>query len=144
MKIYTIGFTKKSAKEFFSILKKNNIKTILDVRLNNNSQLFGFAKYPDLPFFLKELCDINYIHDTDFAPTKDLLKDYKSKNINWETYEHEFNNIIIKRNICEKIKKLDLDRLCLLCSEKEPDFCHRRLIAEYIKEMYEGVEIIHL
>ena len=44
MTIYTIGFTQKSAEQFFEAIKKNNIELLIDVRLNNKSQLAGFSK----------------------------------------------------------------------------------------------------
>ena len=104
MKIYTIGFTKKSAEEFFEILEHNKIKIILDIRLNNTSQLSGFAKGKDLKFFLKRILDIFYIHDLNLAPTKDILFRYKKNMISWESYESEFLDLLNERNIREYIK----------------------------------------
>jgi len=148
VKLYTIGFTKKSAKEFFELLGKNGIKTVFDVRLNNKSQLAGFTKYPDVMFFLKELNGIEYIHIESFAPTDELLKGYKKKEISWEEYVKTFNQILNDRNINKKIQNLipKLDKGCLLCSEPTADQCHRRLVAEHIKTNFPDLdlEIIHL
>lgn len=149
MKIYTIGFTQKSAKKFFELLKENNIKTLLDVRLNNINQLAGFAKGRDLEYFLKEILGATYIHDLEFAPTREILDNYKKKIINWDDYEKEYNMLLDKRIIKQHIiKKYDnkFDRVCLLCSEVEASKCHRRLAAEYIKESIndENIEIVHL
>lgn len=145
--IYTIGFTKKSAEIFFDLLQKNNIEILLDVRLNNTSQLAGFSKYPDLKYFLDKICGIKYISDTNFAPEEWILKDYKTKKITWEQYGVYFDEVMTKRNIVEYIKanysKLTDERICLLCSEEKPDNCHRSLIAQRFKEIY-GAKIINL
>lgn len=148
MKIYTIGFTKKSAKDFFSILKKNNISKLIDIRLNNASQLAGFSKGPDLKYFLKELCEIDYTHDIDFAPTKEILDDYKKSRITWSQYEERFNDLLTNRNITSALNNYlsKPGEICLLCSESTPDNCHRRLVAEYAEKYFPDldIEIIHL
>lgn len=132
MNINTIGFTQKSAEQFFTLLRNSESKLLIDVRINNVSQLAGFAKKNDLIFFLKELCGIEYIHMPELAPTDILLKKYKKGEISWEKYEDEFLNLISRRNI-EKIVNLKLlEQSCLLCSEHKPHFCHRRLIVEYL------------
>ncbi len=140
MKIYTIGFTKKSAETFFEHLRSSNVKTLVDVRLNNVSQLAGFAKRDDLKFFLKELCDAEYVHAPELAPTKDILKPYQKKEISWEAYEDKFLNLMAQRNIEKQISASMLDDGCLLCSEHEPHFCHRRLVVEYLK-LHSGIDI---
>ena len=146
MRIYTIGFTQKNAKKFFGLLRDNNVKTVVDIRLNNTSQLAAFAKGEDLKFFLTEFCGIAYIHDVMFAPTECLLKRYKNKDIFWGGYEEEFSKIMEDRNIKKYIKTnyADKENLCLLCSEAQPAQCHRRLVAEIFEEIFDGVEIIHL
>ena len=132
MNIYTIGFTKKDAKTFFDFIKNSDIKTVLDVRLNNISQLSGFAKKDDLAFFLKELCGSDYLHVPEFAPTKEMLDSYKKKEISWQQYEDDFLELMDKRSIHKHLSPELLDRGCLLCSEHEPHFCHRRLVVEFI------------
>ncbi len=149
MKIYTLGFTKKSAKEFFEILKNNNIHTLVDIRLNNISQLAGFTKGTDLIYFLKEICKIGYAHKIELAPTKEILNDYKNKKISWTEYEERFNQLLGQRNIVGNLSKYfsqDLGTICLLCSEPTPDKCHRRLVAEYLKNQLPdlNIEIVHL
>ncbi len=150
MKLYTIGFTKKTAEEFFTLLRDNNVSSVIDVRLNNTSQLSGFSKYPDIKFFLKQLCNINYIHDKNLAPTKEILSNYKKKVITWDEYEKLFKEILDEGNrdnqIIDKYKE-NLDGVCLLCSEPNADMCHRRLVAEYIGEELKNnfdIEIIHI
>jgi len=147
MRIYTIGFTKKNAETFFEILKTNNVKKIIDIRLNNISQLAGFAKGKDLEFFAGAILNINYKHDVRFAPTKDLLEKYKAGIVKWDEYENEFNQILLNRNI-EKIVKEeylhDIDGLCFLCSESEANQCHRRLVVEFIENIVPDLNIIHL
>lgn len=134
MKTYTIGFTQKNAETFFGFLKSENIATLIDVRLNNISQLAGFAKKDDLKYFLRELCGANYIHIPDLAPTKDILNAYKKGNISWTVYEDKFLNLMSKRHIERIIKPELLNNGCLLCSEHEPHFCHRRLVVEYLND----------
>lgn len=145
-KIFTIGFTKKKAQIFFELLKKNNVKTLIDIRLHNTSQLAGFAKYPDIEFFLKEICNINYIHDKKFAPKEITLSNYKKKIISWEKYEEDFFQTMSERKVNNYIKEKfpEFDNICLLCSEDTPNCCHRRLVADLFKLQFQDVEIIHL
>lgn len=146
MIIYTIGFTKKSAQQFFSLIKKNNVKFLLDIRLNNVSQLAGFAKGDDLKFFLKYLCHCDYDHNVNFSPTKELLDDYRKKIITWADYEVGFDKIMSERKLADEFasKYSDKENVCLLCSEATPEQCHRRLVAEYLKKNLENIEIVHL
>lgn len=145
--IYTIGFTKKSAKEFFELLELNGIDFVLDVRLNNTSQLAGFSKYPDLEYFLKTICNIEYKNDIYFAPAESTLKKYKKKEISWSEYVEEFQQLMQKRGIdkyiVENYSLFREKKVCLLCSEEKADYCHRRLVAEMVQKMY-GVKIVHL
>lgn len=146
MKVYTIGFSKKSAEKFFNLLTKNKVKQIVDVRLNHNSQINGFAKSEDLKFFLK-LFNISYVHIPEFTPTKEILKAYRNKEIDWNEYERLFLELLEKRK--EKIKKrleqINLNNSCLLCSEDKPHYCHRRLVVEYLKENFiPSLEVHHL
>ncbi|MFV0596972.1 DUF488 family protein [Shewanella sp.] len=134
MNIYTIGFTKKTAESFFGYLNSSGIKTLIDVRLNNTSQLSGFAKRDDLKFFLKELCETNYVHMPELAPTIEILKPYQNKEISWKSYEDKFLNLMAQRNIEKQLPSSLLDHGCLLCSEHEPHFCHRRLVVEYLNK----------
>lgn len=144
--IYTIGFTKKTAQTFFELLKKNKIDDILDIRLNNTSQLSGFAKFPDIEYFLHEICKIGYIHDTEFSPTESTLKRYKSKEIKWNQYVEEFSQTMADRDICNHIQSnYSVEkRICLLCSEAKADQCHRRLVGNKFKEVFNNLDIIHL
>lgn len=142
--IYTIGFTKKKAEYFFEQLKKMGIKRIIDVRLNNVSQLAGFAKKNDLKYFLKEICHIDYIHVPEFAPTKDILDVYKKHNSDWNFYQEQFLQLIEERHIENRLSKDTLNNGCLLCSEDKPEHCHRRLVAEYLQDKWKDVRIDHI
>lgn len=144
MKIFTIGFTKKSAKAFFTSISSAGVKRLVDVRLNNVSQLAGFTKKEDLRYFTKVICNIDYVHLPDLAPTKNMLDAYKKHNGDWDLYEHQFLELIRSRGIEEKVSKEMLEDGCLLCSEENPQHCHRRLVAEYLKEKWGNVEIEHL
>ena len=144
IKIYTIGSTQTSAEEFFGKLIKAGVKKIVDVRLNNSSQLAGFAKRDDLRYFLKSLGNIGYIHMPLLAPTEDILTEYKKNKGDWSIYEKKFLAIMAERRIENVVSPADLDQACLLCSEHLPEHCHRRLVAEYLKGKWGNVEIAHL
>ena len=144
MRIFTIGFTKKSAAEFFTRLQKADVKRLLDVRLNNVSQLAGFTKKNDLHYFTKTICNIEYLHLPELAPTAEILDAYKKQNGEWEVYERHFVDLMRSRKIEETVSRALLDGACLLCSEERPVHCHRRLVAEYLKENWGDVEIDHI
>jgi len=145
VEIYTIGFTKKSAREFFNALRKAGIKRLMDIRLSNSSQLAGFAKRDDLAFFLKQLCNSEYIHKPILAPTKEILDRYKKKKMSWEEYEQRFRKLMADRKVEEIIHRDLFDvPTVLLCSEPKPEKCHRRLVAEYLRDKWGGVKIVHL
>jgi uncharacterized protein (DUF488 family) len=143
--IFTIGFTGKSAPVFFDLLTTAGIKTVLDTRLNNTSQLAGFSKKEDLRFFLSEIGDIKYIESKDLAPEKSLLKRYQRKEVSWEVYEEEYINLLEKRNVERLIDRDVVSGGCLLCSEHLPHNCHRRLAAEYLQSHWgASFDIKHL
>lgn len=143
MKIFTIGFTKTTAERFFTRLKKAEAKKLVDVRLNNVSQLSGFAKRDDLRYFANEICKIEYVHIPKLAPTKDILDKFKKNGGDWPEYERKFLKLMQERRI-EDIDRELLNGGCLLCSEDKPHHCHRRLVAEYLKQHWDDVEILHL
>lgn len=143
MRIYTIGFTKTSAERFFTRLSAAGVSRVIDVRLNNISQLAGFSKRDDLRFFLKAICGAEYLHIPELAPTQALLDSYRKVEHDWPRYEREFLALMAHRRIQELDRAL-FDGSCLLCSEAEPEQCHRRLVAEYLRERWGEVEIVHL
>jgi len=144
MQLQTIGFTKKNAEKFFKLIKSTSTKRIVDVRLNNNSQLAGFSKRDDLKFFLKEILDIDYIHLPELAPTKEILDAYKKHKGDWSVYEPAFLDLMKKREIEKRIDPEVIDDSCLLCSEDTPHHCHRRLVAEYLQEHWGEIKVNHL
>ena len=144
MKVSTIGFTRKSAQRFFELLGGSGVARIVDVRLNNGSQLAGFAKKGDLAWFARELRGLDYIHIPDLAPTKELLGDFRQGRIGWDQYETRFVGLMKARRIESTLSKEIVDKGCLLCSEDQPHHCHRRLVAEYLKEHWGDLEIEHL
>jgi uncharacterized protein (DUF488 family) len=145
MKVYSIGFTKKTAVDFFTALRQAEIRRLLDVRLHNASQLAGFTKRDDLPFFLKELCGADYRHEPLLTPTLDLLEGYRKKRISWQEYEPRFLALLAERAVEKKLdRKLFQIPTVLLCSEATATRCHRRLILEYLQEKWGGLEIVHL
>jgi uncharacterized protein (DUF488 family) len=144
MKVFTIGFTKKNAEQFFSRLKQPGLVRLVDARLNNVSQLAGFTKKDDLRFFLRQIINIDYLHLPDLAPSQDILDDYKKNGGDWATYERKFLALMEKRRVEEKVSKDIINGGCLLCSEPTPEHCHRRLVAEYLKSRWGDLEIVHL
>jgi uncharacterized protein (DUF488 family) len=139
-----MGFTQKSAEQFFDALIKSGVKTVIDTRLNNVSQLAGFTKKNDLKYFLKQVGAIDYVHILDLAPTKDILDEYKKNKGDWGVYEQKFLKLISDRQIEKKVTPKLLNHGCLLCSEAKPHNCHRRLVAEYLKNSWDNVNIQHL
>ena len=144
IQLFTIGFTKKSAEEFFTKLSEAGVKRVLDIRLNNVSQLAGFSKRDDLQYFLKTIRDIDYRHLPELAPTKDILEEYRKNKGDWSVYESRFLALLSERKPEERISRAMLDHGCLLCSEDKPENCHRRLVAEYFRKKLGDVEIVHI
>lgn len=145
-KIFTIGSARKTAKEFFELLKDNNVKKIIDVRLNNTSQLLGFSKYPDIKYLTEEILKGEYFHDKKFAPSEKILVRYKKNLIDWDDYEKEFADLMKYRDIELYIadKYAEQENYCLLCIEPTPENCHRRLVAEKIAEVLGDIDVVHL
>jgi uncharacterized protein (DUF488 family) len=144
MRIFTIGFTKKSAQTFFMELKDAGVKRLVDVRLNNTSQLAGFTKKDDLRYFTQAICGIEYVHIPELAPTADILDAFKKHQGDWSLYEQQFLDLMRSRRIEETVSPGMLEGGCLLCSEEKPQHCHRRLVAEYLRDKWGNVEIEHL
>lgn len=145
MEIYTIGFTKKTATDFFEPLRKHGITRLVDVRINNTSQLAGFTKRDDLTYFLQELLAAEYIHEPRLAPTKELLRAYRDGALDWSAYEVAFLDLMSERRTEETIPPgLFAGNVVLLCSEATPDRCHRRLVVEYLDRAWGDVQAIHL
>ncbi len=144
MRVFTIGFTKKTARRFFELLRDSGAKRVVDVRLNNVSQLAGFAKKDDLAYFLETICGIEYVHLPMLAPTQEMLDEYKKQRGDWKTYETRFLELMKQRRIEETVSRDVVADGCLLCSEDKPHHCHRRLVAEYLKQHWGDVDIAHL
>ena len=149
MKLYTIGFTKKDARTFFSLLKNNGITMVVDIRLNNVSQLAGYTKGRDLEFFLTEFLKIKYNHELNLVPTKEILDGYKKGTITWDEYETKYINLLEMRRLKKELDERygrNFDGICLLCSESTAEHCHRRLAAEYLANLYPelNIQVVHL
>jgi uncharacterized protein (DUF488 family) len=143
-RIFTIGFTQKTAERFFRLLTDAGVKRVVDTRLNNRSQLAGFSKADDLPFFLRSIGGIGYIHAPEMAPTQDMLDRYKKLKGSWAAYEDEFKALLASRDLVTSISIEELGDSCLLCSEHEATHCHRRLVAEYLRGFHPELQIVHL
>lgn len=146
MEIFTIGFTRTTAQDFFGRLKAHEIERLLDVRLNNRSQLAGFAKRDDLAYFLRELVGADYEHAPLLAPTQEILDSFKKKGaMSWEEYETRFMELMGERKVESELSPESFSRrTVLLCSEATPEQCHRRLVVEYLAKYWPNLEAIHL
>lgn len=146
--ICTIGFAGKTAERFFTLLSEAGVTDLLDIRENRGGQLSGFAKYPDLAFFLKRLAGIGYSHQPRLAPSAEIRKAYRASK-NWAAYEAAFLELMRQRNIPDELNPWDIETTtALLCSEPLPEKCHRRLVADLLAEHLRGqghhVAIRHL
>lgn len=143
MSLYTIGFTKHSAENFFETLKSAGVNKLIDIRINKSSQLAGFAKGSDLPYFLRISAGITYDSKENLAPTKELLIRYRSKEISWEVFEDLYLGQIKSSGALKALIPKDFENACLLCSEHESDRCHRRLLADELHKLW-GIQVVHL
>jgi uncharacterized protein (DUF488 family) len=144
-KAYTIGFTRKDAAEFFGSLRDHGIRRLLDVRLNNRSQLAGFTKSKDLAFFLREILGAEYDHRIMLAPTRELLSSYRKGTIAWPDYEKRFLSLMKERQIETTLGRAIFEvPTVLLCTEPTAEHCHRRLVLEYLRRAWGDLEIVHL
>jgi uncharacterized protein (DUF488 family) len=144
MKVFTIGFTRKTAREFFDNLRRPGLVRLVDVRLNNVSQLAGFTKREDLRFFCEAILSIDYLHVPELAPTQTMLDDFKKNHGSWLDYEPKFLALMSQRKVEDTVSQEVIDGGCLLCSEPRPEHCHRRLVAEYLQKKWGDVEIEHI
>ena len=143
--LYTIGFTGTTAANFFGRLRKAKIERLIDVRLNNVSQLAGFAKKNDLQFFLREICGADYVHELLLAPRDEDLKAVRAGKISWSDYENAYAALLRERKVESALDRSLFDRRAvLLCSEAKPAHCHRRIAAEYLRDAWGEVTITHL
>ncbi|HEX9986897.1 MAG TPA: DUF488 domain-containing protein [Chloroflexia bacterium] len=145
MKLYTIGFTKKSAERFFTLLKEHGVERIVDIRVHPGGQLAGFAKQDDLAYFLDRLVGCDYHHLPVLAPADDILSDYR-KDHNWDRYVKRFEALMDERDVPGSLDRTLFEErtCCLLCSEATPEKCHRRLVAERLAQAWPGVEVAHI
>jgi uncharacterized protein (DUF488 family) len=146
LKIFTIGFAQTSAAEFFGKLKGAGVRRLLDVRLNNTSQLAAYAKRDDLKYFLRAICDAEYKHEPLLAPTQEMLDVYKKQRGSWHTYEKEFLNLLARRRVERELDRESFQKTptALLCSERVADHCHRRVVLEYLDQTWGDVFAVHL
>lgn len=144
VRVFTIGFTRTSARAFFSSLAEAGVRKVVDVRLHNSSQLAAFAKKEDLEYFLEAISGIGYLHAPELAPTEKLFDSYKSADEPWETYEAGFKALLSERRVESQFSPEDFAEACLLCACASPEMCHRRLVAEYFQRRWGALEIVHL
>jgi uncharacterized protein (DUF488 family) len=145
MKLYTIGFSKKTAQQFFELLEQHNVECLIDIRLHPGGQLAGFTKKEDLRYFLQRLIHCDYRHILQLAPTADILKAYRSDK-DWGKYQEAYLTLLDERGIPDTLDRTLFEQktCCLLCSEATAEYCHRRLVAERLASVWQDIEIVHL
>lgn len=144
IRLFTIGFTEKSAEQFFDLLLSHGVQKLIDTRVNNTSQLSGFAKGRDLDYFCRKIAGIEYEHRLDMAPSRELLKQYRTGKLEWREYTEQYLDLLQRRKLRSRVDMHELDGACLLCSEHLPGECHRSLLADYLGKDYPNLEVIHL
>lgn len=144
VKLFTIGFTRKSAEEFFDLLEGAGVQRVVDIRLHNTSQLAGFTKQDDLRFFLDQVAGIEYVHLPILAPSEELMQDYRKKRIPFPEFRKRFLDLMAERKIEKAVSPRVLHGGCLLCSEPKASDCHRSFVACYLAEKWNDVEVIDL
>jgi uncharacterized protein (DUF488 family) len=142
--VFTIGFAQNTAEQFFEKLRAAGVKRLVDVRLNRTNQLAGFAKSNHMTYFLKTILGIDYVEAPLLAPSKALFKGHRDDEIGWDEYEPVFTGLLTERRVEDKIDPALLDGACLMCSEPEPDECHRRLVVEYLQRHWGNLSVTHL
>ena len=146
MKLFTIGFTQKSAQEFFELLRQNGVQRLVDIRFNPKGQLAGFTKQEDLPYFLDQLAaGCRYVYMPVLAPTKEIRDAFRNGG-DRQVYVSCFEKLMDERDIPASLDREEFSQFptCLLCSEPTPEHCHRRLIAERLAKYWQDLEIVHL
>lgn len=143
MNLFTIGFTRKSASQFFGLLQAAGVRRLVDIRLNNTSQMAGFSKRDDLAYFTRQILGIDYLHETRLAPSQEILDDFRL-NGDWARYESGFLALLDQRRVAGLLDRALFDDACLLCSEPTAGQCHRRLAAEFLAKAWGGASIRHL
>ena len=149
VKLYTVGFTKKSAREFFEdLLAPSCARRVLDIRARPSSQLSGFAKVSksggDFQFLLRRLCDMDYVHVPELAPSDRLLNEYRANELSWDAYSEQYINGLTEQQVEALLDRDLFNEAVLLCSEASPERCHRRHAAEYLQRHWVDIEIVHL
>ena len=144
MEVYTAGFTKWLAKDFFSQLKDLKIHKLIDIRLRPNSQLSGFTREVNFSFFLENLSNVKYEHQLSLAPTKELLNKRRNEGLSWQDFEFEYLNLLTKGVLEYCLNEISNQNILFLCSETEPQFCHRRILTDKLCRLNSDLEVIHL
>lgn len=144
MEVYTAGFTKWLAEDFFEKLNALNINKLIDIRLRPNSQLSGFTREVNFSYFLKKLSHVEYEHQINLAPTKELLNRRRKNNLSWPEFESEYLNLLTEDILEYCFKEISKQNILFLCSESEPQFCHRRVLTDKLLSLNSELKVTHL
>jgi len=144
MTLFTIGFTGKSAEKFFELLLNSKATRVIDIRINRTSQLAGFAKEQDLKYFLPKLAGMDYLVREDLAPDKDLLASYRNKELNWDLFSQNYRKLLDDRGALPSLSLAEIENSVLLCSENEPEKCHRTILANLLVQIHPTLKVKNL
>ena len=142
MILYTIGYSQKTAEEFFALLRDAGVKRVVDIRRHNTNQLAGFTKQSDLPWFLDTIAGIGYTHELRLAPSEELMHAYRKEGLPFEDFAKQLTEQFGDTH--RELDPKDFADAALLCSEADPSECHRSVAADYLAKHWEGVEVTHL
>ena len=144
MTLFTIGFTGKSAEKFFELLQNSKATRVIDIRINRTSQFAGFAKEQDLKYFLPKLAGMDYLVREDLAPDKDLLASYRNKELNWDLFSQNYRKLLDERGALPSLSLAEIENSVLLCSENEPEKCHRTILANLLVQIHPTLKVKNL
>ena len=139
-KIFTIGFSGKSPDAFIEVLNAVRVRAVWDVRLWRASAYVPFYSGENLATALGAC----YEYHPEFAPTTEILTGYKNGTISWADYEKMYRELLATRRPTDGLAPDDINRVCLLCTEKSAVHCHRHLAAEYIASQIPDIDIVHI
>ena len=83
----------------------------------------------------------------DFAPSKNLLMRYKQGLVNEEQYTKEYTeqldelfddgSMVNHISFLKRLEKSEQKEVVLLCYEGKGKFCHRHILADFLKEKFD-------
>jgi len=131
--VYTIGHSNRSIEEFVNILKRYNIKLVIDVRRFPTSRKYPWFNRDFLEKYLKNL-DIGYVWLGEYLGG---FREGGYENY-MKTEQYRYGISLLVRYI----ENLDHGFCTIMCSERLWFRCHRRYISNTLVEF--GYDVIHI